>query len=154
FGQRFYAFNGPDEIVCVFNESGGAKLGRIDLNTGRLQQIELLYTTLHNVQVADGKAVMYASSATLAERVLVVDLETLAQEVVKVANPTHIEPGYFSVPSPTEFRTAGGSRGCGAWSRSTTASMQHATSSRRARWTPTASPSRAARPAASPSCSR
>ena len=108
FGQRFYAFNGPDEIVCVFNESGGAKLGRIDLNTGRLQQIELLYTTLHNVQVADGKAVMYASSATLAERVLVVDLETLAQEVVKVANPTHIEPGYFSVPRPIEFPTEGG----------------------------------------------
>ena len=108
FGQRFYDFNGSDEIVCVFSETGGSKLGRLDLNTGDLQQIELLYTTLANVQVAHGKAVMFASSATLAERVLVVDLATLAQEVVKVANAAHIESGYFSVPRPIEYPTENG----------------------------------------------
>ncbi|TMG12008.1 MAG: S9 family peptidase, partial [Chloroflexi bacterium] len=31
FGQRFYAFSGPDEIVCIYSDPGGAKLGRIDL---------------------------------------------------------------------------------------------------------------------------
>src|SRR5919201_655594 len=108
FGQRFYDFNGPDEIVCLFTEPGGAKLGRLDLNTGHLEHIELLYTTLHNLQVADGKAAMYASSAKLAERVLIIDLETLAQEVVKTSNPTHIEAGYFSVPKPIEFPTERG----------------------------------------------
>ena len=108
FGQRYYDFNGADEIVCLFTEPGGAKLGRLDLNTGRLEHIELLYTTLHNLQVADGKAAMYASSATLAERVLIIDLETLAQEVVKTSNPTHIEAGYFSVPKPIEFPTERG----------------------------------------------
>ena len=108
FGQRFYDFNGPDEIVCLFTETGGTKLGRLDLNTGKLRQIELLYSTLNNVQVADGKAAMYASSATLADRVLVVDLETLKQEVVKVANATHIENGYFSVPRPVDFPTESG----------------------------------------------
>src|SRR5207247_10330644 len=99
---------GSAAIVCVFSETVGSKLVRLDLNTGNLQQIELLYTTLANIQVAHGKAVMYASTATLAERVLVVDITTLAQEVVKVANASHIEAGNFSVPRPIEYPTENG----------------------------------------------
>ena len=110
FGQRFYAFRGdkPEEIVCIYSDAGGARLGRIDLDTGQLHHIELFYTTLGNVQVSGHKAAMYAGSSTLADRVLVIDLETLAQEVVKVANPAHIESGYFSIPKPIEFPTERG----------------------------------------------
>ena len=110
FGQRFYAFRGdkPEEIVCIYSDAGGARLGRIDLDTGQLHHIELFYTTLGNVQVSGNKAAMYAGSSTLADRVLVIDLETLAQEVVKVANPAHIESGYFSIPKPIEFPTERG----------------------------------------------
>jgi dipeptidyl aminopeptidase/acylaminoacyl peptidase len=108
FGMRFYAFNGPDEIVCLFHERSGSKLGRISLESGRLQPVDLFYTTLFNLQVSGGKAACYATSATLAERVLVVDLETQAEQVVKVANPAHIESGYFSVPKPIEFPTEHG----------------------------------------------
>jgi dipeptidyl aminopeptidase/acylaminoacyl peptidase len=108
FGQRHYAFHGADEIVCIFAETGGSKLARLDLNTGSLHQLELLYTNLHNVQVSGLNAAMYASSATLAERVLVVDLETHAQEVVKTSNPTHIASSYLSVARPIEFPTEHG----------------------------------------------
>ena len=108
FGQRFYDFNGADEIVCIYSDTGGAKLGKIDLDSGELHQVELFYTALHNVQVSGGKAAMYASTSTLAERVLVIDLDTLAQEVVKVSNPAHIEQGYFSLPKPIEFPTENG----------------------------------------------
>jgi dipeptidyl aminopeptidase/acylaminoacyl peptidase len=108
FGQRHFDFSGADEIVCLFAETGGTKLGRLDLNSGHLHQVELLYPNLHNVQVAGSRAAMYASSATLAERVLVVDLGTLAQEVVKTSNPVHIESTYLSVPKPIEFPTEGG----------------------------------------------
>ena len=110
FGQRFYTFRGekPDEIVCIYSDAGGAKLGRIDLDTGQLHHIELFYSTLGNVQVSGHKAAMYAGSSTLADRVLVIDLDTLAQEVVKVANPAHIESGYFSIPKPIEFPTEHG----------------------------------------------
>ena len=108
FGQRFYDFNGPDEIACIYSDNAGSKLGRIDLNTGQLHHVELFYTSLHNIQVHGGKVAMYAGTSTLAERVLVIDLETLAQEVVKVANPAHIEQGYFSIPKPIEFPTEQG----------------------------------------------
>ncbi|TMD96361.1 MAG: S9 family peptidase [Chloroflexi bacterium] len=108
FGQRWYAFSGEDEIVCLFSDNTGSKLGRIDLNTGKLDHVELFYSTLANVQVSGTRAAMYASSATLSERVLVIDLQTGGETVVKTANPAHIEPGYFSVPRPIEFPTEGG----------------------------------------------
>ena len=108
FGQRWYAFNGDDEIICLFADNSGSKLGRLDLNTGRLEQIALFYTSLANVQVGGGKAAMYASSATLSERVLVVDLATAGEQVVRTANPAHVESGYLSVPRPIEFPTEDG----------------------------------------------
>ncbi len=108
FGMRFFDFHGPDEIVCIYSDSGGTRLGRIDLNSGHLEQIELFYTALSNIQVSGHKAAMYASSSTLSERVLVLDLDTLAQQVVKVGNAAHIDGGYFSAPKPIEFPTENG----------------------------------------------
>ena len=108
FGMRFYAFAGPDEIVCLYSEPGGTKLGRIDTNAGQMQQVALLYTSLNNVQASEGKVALFAASATLAERVLTIDLDSGAQEVVRVSNRAHVDPGRLSIPKPIEFPTAGG----------------------------------------------
>ena len=108
FGMRFYAFAGPDEIVCLYSEPGGTKLGRIELPGGAMQQVGLLYTSLHNVQTSRGKVALFAGSATLAERVLTIDLDSGAQEVVRVSNPAHVDPGSLSIPKPIEFPTEGG----------------------------------------------
>jgi dipeptidyl aminopeptidase/acylaminoacyl peptidase len=108
FGMRFYAFAGPDEIVCLYSEPGGTKLGRIDLSTGTLHHVELLYPGLSNVQTNGRRVAVFAASSTLAERVLTIDLESGAQEVVKVANPAHLDPGNMSLPKPIEFPTEGG----------------------------------------------
>jgi dipeptidyl aminopeptidase/acylaminoacyl peptidase len=108
FGMRYYDFHGPDEIVCLYSEAGRTRLGRIDLNSGRLEQVRLIYTSLHNLQVTGHKVAMYASSATLAERVLVIDLETGAEEIVRVSNSAHVEGGYLTVPKAIEFPTADG----------------------------------------------
>jgi len=108
FGMRFYAFAGPDEIVCLSSEPGGTKLGRIDLRTGTLHQVALIYSSLSNVQSNGRKVALFASSPTLAERVLTIELATAAQEVVKVSNPAHIDAGNLSLPKAIEFPTEGG----------------------------------------------
>ena len=107
FGMRFYAFAGSDEIVCLYSEPGGTKLGRIDLKAGTMQQVELLYSGLSNVQANGRKVALFAGSPTLAERVLTVDLASGAQEVVKVSNPAHIDAGNLSLPKAIEFPTEG-----------------------------------------------
>jgi len=108
FGMRFYAFAGPDEIVCLYSEPGGTKLGRIDVAAGTMKQVELLYAGLTNVQINGRTAAFFAASATLAERVLTINLDTGAQEVVKVSNPAHIDPASLCIPKAIEFPTEGG----------------------------------------------
>jgi dipeptidyl aminopeptidase/acylaminoacyl peptidase len=108
FGMRFYAFVGPGEIVCLYSEPGGTKLGRIDVAAGTMQPVELLYTGLTNVQTNGRAAAFFASSATLAERVLTIDLDTGRQEVVKVSNPAHIDSANLGLPKAIEFPTEGG----------------------------------------------
>jgi dipeptidyl aminopeptidase/acylaminoacyl peptidase len=108
FGMRFYAFSGPDEIMCLYSEPGGTRLGRIDLNAGAMRQVELIYSSLSCVQTNGRKLALFAGSSTLAERVLTLDLESGAQEVVKVANPAHLDPANMSIPKPIEFPTEGG----------------------------------------------
>ncbi|HUZ85935.1 MAG TPA: S9 family peptidase [Candidatus Baltobacterales bacterium] len=108
FGMRFYDFSGEDQMVFLSMSEHGTRLGRLDLVSGKVDEIELLYSGLSSVRVQGRTAAMFASSAALAERLLVIDLDTLAQEVVKVANPAHIDPGYLSLPKPIEFPTEHG----------------------------------------------
>ena len=108
FGMRFYAFTGAHEVVCLYSEPGGTKLGRINLNTGTMQQVELFYSSLNNVQASGRRVALFAASPTIAERVLTIDLDTGAQEVVKVSNPAHIDSGNLSIPKPIDFPTEGG----------------------------------------------
>ena len=108
FGQRHYDFNGPDEIVCTYLEPAGSKLGRLDLNTGELSQVDLFYTSLTGVQVSNGKVAMYAASSMHAERVLVLDLESGAENIVKVSNPARVDPGYLSTSKPIAFPSVDG----------------------------------------------
>ncbi len=108
FGMRFYAFTGPDEIVCLYSEPWGTRLGRIDLSTGAVRHVELIYSGLSGIQTNGRKLAMFAGSSTLAERVLTLDLESGAQEVVRVANPAHLDPANMSLPKPIEFPTESG----------------------------------------------
>ena len=108
FGMSSYGFIGENEIACIYSEAGGTKLGRIDTVKGTLKQVELLYTSLSGIALNGRRAALVASSPTLSARILVVNIDSGAQEVVKVSNPAHIDPGYFSVPQAIEFPTEGG----------------------------------------------
>jgi dipeptidyl aminopeptidase/acylaminoacyl peptidase len=108
FGMTRYGFAPSGEIVCLYSEAGGTKLGLLDTATGKLKQIQLLYTDLRGVVVNNRRMATVAASPTLSERVLVVDVDSGAQEVVKVSNPAHTDPGYLSVPQAIEFPTEGG----------------------------------------------
>ncbi len=107
FGRRFYSVLGA-ELLCMYVQRGTMKLARLDLANRTLAQVELLYNQFADIDFSGHTAAMIAASPTLSPRVLTVELETGAQEVVKVASDTHIDPGYFSIPHPIEFPTENG----------------------------------------------
>jgi dipeptidyl aminopeptidase/acylaminoacyl peptidase len=108
FGMRFYDLVSADEMVCIWSDAAGSKLGTIDLRSGTPKQVELLYTSLNCVQVRGRTAAVFAGTATLAERVLTVELDSGAQEVIRVSNPAHFDAGHLSLPKPIAFPTEGG----------------------------------------------
>jgi dipeptidyl aminopeptidase/acylaminoacyl peptidase len=105
FGLTYYAPLDASEVVCFYSQAGGSKLARLEVATGKLTHIELLYTQLNNIAVRGRRVALIAASPTLSERVLVVDLVSGAQEVVKASTDAHIDPGYFSIPHMVEFPT-------------------------------------------------
>jgi len=111
FGRSHYAVLGENEILCLHSKSNVHKLSRLDLRTGVLSPVQLLYSFLDGVRVSGRKAVMFAASPTHSLRVLTVDLDTGAEEVVRATVTTHIDPNHFSIPKPIEFATEGGVTG-------------------------------------------
>ena len=111
FGRSHYQVLDENEILCVHSRSNVYKLSRLDLRTGVLSPVKLLYSFLDGVRVSGRKAVMFAASPTLSLRVLTVDLDTGAEEVVRATVTTHIDPNHFSIPKPIEFATEGGVTG-------------------------------------------
>jgi len=108
FGRSHYQVLDENEILCLHSRSNVYKLSRLDLRTSELSPVRLLYSFLDGVRVSGRKAVMFAASPTLSLRVLTVDLDTGAEEVVRTTVSTHIDPNHFSIPKPIEFATENG----------------------------------------------
>ena len=108
FGRSYYQPLDDGSIACLHARSNTLHLSRLDPKSGELAPIRLLYSYLDGLRVEGRKAAVIAASPTHSLRVLTVDLETGAEEVVKAAVTTHIDPGYFSIPKAIEFPTEGG----------------------------------------------
>ena len=108
FGRSHYQVLDGNEILCLHSRSNVYRMSRLDLRTGVLSPVKLLYSYLEGVRVSGRKAVMFAASPTHSLRVLTVDLDTGAEEVVRATVTTHIDANHFSVPKPIEFATEGG----------------------------------------------
>ena len=108
FGKRYFCVLDAQEILCTYAKNGTVKLARLPLQSGKLEPVDQLYNQFTDIDVIGRKAAVIAGSPTLSPRVLTIDLDTGAQEVVRAASDTHIDPGYFSIPRSVEFPTEHG----------------------------------------------
>ena len=108
FGFTYYAVVDAGHILCLHRHAGTAKLGKLDVGTGTLTPIELLYADLGDIVVTGNRAALIAASPTLSKRILVLDLSSGAQLVAKASTDSHIDPGYISIPRAIEFNTESG----------------------------------------------
>jgi dipeptidyl aminopeptidase/acylaminoacyl peptidase len=108
FGTTYYAVLDADEMICLSTQAGSSKIWKVEIGQGRLAPVELLYSQLHDIALNGRRVALIAASPTLSERVLIVDLVSGAQEVVKASTDSHIDPGFFSIPHMVEFPTENG----------------------------------------------
>ncbi|MDX2232140.1 MAG: S9 family peptidase [Leptolyngbyaceae cyanobacterium bins.349] len=105
FGYINYGFESAAYLVCTYSQSGISYLARINTQTGQMQPIEVPYTEIGYVQVAPGKVVFNAGSATAPGAIAQLNLTTHQIEVLQQSSTLDIDPGYLSKPEPITFPT-------------------------------------------------
>ncbi len=113
-GQSWAAPMAGGRLMCSWRSSGADQLGTLDPSTGKLQPIELPYTTIESVAGSGSRAVILASSATSNRCVVAVDIDGGGPEgphskitVVREPEDPGLDEGSISLAVPIEFRSGG-----------------------------------------------
>jgi dipeptidyl aminopeptidase/acylaminoacyl peptidase len=103
FNTSLYGFSG-DEIVCSYVDHGSNKFRRIKKN-GMTQAMDIPYTSVRNLIVADSKVVMIAASPTQPYAVVSYDLKNGALNIIKRSSMLSVPEAYIPMPMALEFPT-------------------------------------------------
>ncbi|MDX2241033.1 MAG: S9 family peptidase [Leptolyngbyaceae cyanobacterium bins.302] len=105
FGYINYGFASADRLICTYSQEGIFYLTSVNTQTGQLQAIDVPYTDIGGVQVAPGKVVFNAGSATEPGVIVQLDLVTQHLTVLQRSSRLDIDPGYLAIPQPIPFPT-------------------------------------------------
>jgi len=108
FGMSTYAFESAERLICTYTKDGVDYLASLDTAHKTLTPLNTPYTSIGSIQAAPEKALFRGASPTHPASLVVLDLATGQQTVLKRANAIEIDPGYLSIPQSIEFPTTGG----------------------------------------------
>lgn len=108
FGMKTYAFISSDEIACTYTENGIWYLAILNTQSKLLKDIELPYTEISDLEVADKALLFVGGSPTSLTEIVRYDLSTSEITVLKQSSSAIIDPRYLSIPKEIEFPTENG----------------------------------------------
>src|SRR5262245_6314715 len=108
FGMSTYAFESPNRIVCAYIKQGVSHLGILDVETGKLEEVESAYSRIEGIRASAGRAVFLAGSPVESMGIVNFDLTTREFQKLRRSSDVLIEPGYVSIPTAIEFPTENG----------------------------------------------
>ncbi len=108
FGRSTYGFVSNRRIICSYTQRGTWHLASLDTETGKLEGIDVPYTTIAGLRTAPGRLVFRGGSPTEPMAIVDLDLRTGQPEVRRRSSDLSVDPGYISVPESLEFPTEAG----------------------------------------------
>jgi len=108
FGLSSYGFESPESLLCVYSESGQARLTRVNTRTLETDLIDTPFTSISYLKVANDQAVFLGGSPTRPNVVARLDLMSGSIETLRRSSTVQVHSGYLSIPDPIEFPTEGG----------------------------------------------
>ena len=108
FGGSLYGFASERQIVCSYSHNGNDYLATLDSESKTLHAIELPYSAISQVQVADSRVVFIGASGTATSAVVSMNLATNKVEVLKRSRDAAVDSGYLSEARAIEFPTEDG----------------------------------------------
>ncbi len=108
FGMSTYGFDRADRILCTFSRDGVWRLARIDVNTSESTEIATPCTDIAALHVRSGEALFLGASPTNPRAVVRFRTRSEETEILRSSFRNRIDAGYFALPEPVDFPTAGG----------------------------------------------
>jgi dipeptidyl aminopeptidase/acylaminoacyl peptidase len=110
FRERSYAFEDAASVICIYVVEGTSHLGRLDVESGKLEEIRTPYTDMTYLLAWPGNAVMVAGGPTLPASIVRVDLEKGGTKALRRSIKTVVDPRYLSAPETIRFPTEKGQK--------------------------------------------
>ncbi|MFL6029570.1 MAG: prolyl oligopeptidase family serine peptidase [Gaiellaceae bacterium] len=110
FDLTRYAFIGDGSVACVFTRQAVDGLELLDLDSGKLDRVDLPYTSYSSpsIAAAGGKVYFPAATPTAPPSVIELDLETRATTVVRGGSSSELDERYISTAEPISFEAGDG----------------------------------------------
>jgi dipeptidyl aminopeptidase/acylaminoacyl peptidase len=108
FGLSTYAFESNERLVCSYQEAGGVRLATLYVAEGRLEPLDVRFTSIGGLRAAPGRAYFVGGSPTQPTALVRLDLASRELEILQRASELTIDPGYLSIPEAIEFPTENG----------------------------------------------
>jgi dipeptidyl aminopeptidase/acylaminoacyl peptidase len=108
FGGSLYAFESAHRIGCSYTQNGYDRLGLLDTTTGALDHIELPYTSISQLRVAQDHIAFIGASATETSSILSLNLRSRDLRLLRQSRESKVDAGYISTARAIEFPTEHG----------------------------------------------
>ncbi|MFP6639279.1 MAG: prolyl oligopeptidase family serine peptidase, partial [Myxococcota bacterium] len=113
FGLSRYGFVSDKEILCAHGRPGGVRLGRLDLESGALTDLDLPYRDFSGVCVEGGLAAFIGQCFDRAPAIVVLDLVSGDFQEVPRTSTLPLDSDSLVVPEEIEFESVEGRRAHG-----------------------------------------
>jgi dipeptidyl aminopeptidase/acylaminoacyl peptidase len=108
FGNALYAFVSEAQLICSYTKNGRDYLATLDTTTQKLNIIDLPFSAISQVRVADNHVFFIGASSTQTASIVSLDLASRDLEVLRRSRETTIDTGYLAEARAIEFPTEGG----------------------------------------------
>jgi dipeptidyl aminopeptidase/acylaminoacyl peptidase len=108
FGTATWAFAGRSRIVAAFSQRGHWRLATIDVETGAWRSIDTDLEPHDWLTATPTHAVMVAASATMADAVVRLDLDSGEAEIVRRSSTLRLDAEDVAKPEAIEFPSGNG----------------------------------------------
>lgn len=106
FGMQSWGLRDSNNIVCAFSSEGTWKAAEIEIDSGRVRDIDLPYTQIEHLQARGGKVALQAASASCVPRIVLLDENNRVHEI-RAATEISLDEEFLAPPLAVSFNSGG-----------------------------------------------
>jgi dipeptidyl aminopeptidase/acylaminoacyl peptidase len=108
FGPSLYAFASAEQIICTYSASGRDYLATLNLESKRLESIEVPFTAISQVRAPGSRVIFIGASAVESNSIVALDLVSRSFEILRRSREAAVDLGYIAAAQAIEFPTERG----------------------------------------------